>query len=313
VKTYAHLVQKLFFSPLLVLPSTYATLEKALLDRLGLPSPEEVTDPYARVIKTRSVRLGDKEIEETETEKPKAETPGERRARRVKAITERYGSVGVIHVDGVIDKRISDFELDCYGGCDLDDVSAAVSDMGSDAKIRTVIFDFNTPGGSSAGVEDTAAKIRWLGEYKSRGGAGKTTVARVEMLCASAGMWLASPCNVISAALGSQLGSVGVYLALLDQTGWLEQRGLKVNLIRAGKYKAASSPMKSLSDDERALFQKSVDDLWAEFKGAVRQGRGDIDEAHLQGQLFDAKEALKVGFCDELVAGSLDEFVQEWM
>ena len=310
MKTYPQLIKKLFCDPLLVLPSTYATFERALLQRLGMPFDNQVLDVHAGHKITARAKHDLEDDDETEA---RVETPAERTQRRINNITTIYGSVAVISIDGVIDKRLSDFEVDCYGGLDLADVDAAIAQVGANPRIQRVVFDFNTPGGSAAGVPETADRIQWLGKYKSQGGAGKETRARVELLCASAGQWLAAQCDVTDAAPSATLGSVGVYCALLDQSGWLEKEGLKVNLIKAGQYKAMGANFKPLEDDARALLQGRIDGMWAEFKESVREGRGDVAESTMQGQTFRADEAKKLNLVDNITAESLDEYVSRLM
>jgi protease-4 len=310
MKTYAHLVQKLFCSPLLVLPTTYSTFERALLQRIGMPFAGEASDPFARrgaQFHSRRVTMNDKTVEETESG-PVLETPAQQRQRRVARVLVVYGDVAVISIAGVIDKRLSDFELECYGGCDLADVDAAIAQVAADPKISRVVFDFHSPGGSAAGVPETAARIRALGDYKNKGGAGKETHARVEILCASAAQWLASQCDVVTACPSATLGSVGVYCALLDQSGWLEKEGLKVNLIKAGKFKAMGASFKALEDGERAMLQDRVNALWAQFKEEVCSMR-DVPADAMEGQTFTAADAKKRCLCDNINPATLDEYV----
>lgn len=308
MKSYPRLARKLFCEPLLVLPSTYATFEHALLSRMGMGSMEAPADPWA----FHKMRVHD-EVEEADA-RPRAETPAERAQRRINNVMSIYGNVAVISIDGVIDKHLSEWDLACYGGVDLDDIDAAISQVSMNPRVDSVLFYFNTPGGTATGVPETAARIKALGAFKSAGGAGKETRARVDMLCASAGQWLASQCDMTSVAPSATMGSIGVYSALLDQTGWMAQQGLKVNLIKSGAFKAMGASFKEMTDDERGMFQNRCDDLWSQFKAAVRDGRGqDVAESTMQGQTFTATNAKKLGLADEISPASLDEYVTEMM
>jgi protease-4 len=308
MKAYPHLVRKLFCEPLLVLPSTYATFERELLSRMGVPFDASHHDPHARLRLDHNPGEG-----EDGNNQPRAETPAEASQRRINNVMTIYGSVAVISVDGVIDKHLSDWDMACYGGVDLDDIDAAVSQVYNMDRVKDVAFYFNTPGGSATGVPETAARIHALGALKKDGGGGKRTHARVDMLCASAGQWLASQCNKTSAAPSATMGSIGVYCALLDQTGWMAKEGLKVNLIKAGAYKAMGASFKELTDEERSMMQSRVDELWSDFKTSVRSGRGDVAESTMQGQTFAAKDAKKLGLVDEISPASMDEYISDLM
>jgi signal peptide peptidase SppA len=293
MKTYPLHFQKLFCEPLMVLESTRITFERALLQRMGLVPTAMPAAP---------VLVG------TDLE-PRAETPAQRKQRRVNGVMQTFGQVAVITIDGVIDKRLSDYELDCFGGVDLNDIDAAITQAHEDPRIETVVFDFNSPGGSVTGVPETAARIKQLGNFKNAGGAAKETRARVEALCGSAAYYLASQCDTIDAAPSAVLGSIGVYCAFMDESRALEMQGYKVELIKAGAFKAMGASFKPLSDEERGMMQAEVDRLWSEFKGAVSGSRPGVPASAMEGQTFRGELAKKNDLCDALDPSSLDEYV----
>jgi protease-4 len=137
------------------------------------------------------------------------------------------------------------------------------------------------------------------------------------MAC-SAAYYIASQADHIAAAPSAVLGSIGVYMALVDATRAAEMEGYKVELITAGKYKAMGSPFKPLSDEERAMFQAEVDAIYAEFKAAVRDGRRaptergghqTVADSAMQGQAFNGRAALENRLVDSLTNQNLDEYV----
>jgi signal peptide peptidase SppA len=284
MKIYPHLFAKLFAQPVLVLPAVRDHLERELLGRMGVTTPKpKAYDDY----------------DDGPAKAP--ETRAESTQRRMNAIMETYGSVAVIRIEGVIDKAMSDAELDCYGGCDLNDVCNAISEIQGNALIDTVVFYFNTPGGSAIGVAETAERIAALrDDYEVH--------AFFDVQCCSAGMWLASQADWVACLPSAIGGSIGVYMALLDQTKALEMDGLKVNLIKSGRLKAMGASFKELTDEERSLLQKQCDDLYAEFKTAVTSVRSVGPEA-MQGQSMSGKDALAANLVDEVCNCTLDEYV----
>ncbi len=178
---------------------------------------------------------------------------------RVEQIYQDYGNVAVINLGGVIDKHMSDTDLDCYGGCDLADVDKALAIAANDDDIELVVLNVNSPGGSVLGVPETAARVQQLTQIKQ-------VNAFVDGMACSAAYYIASQADQIDAAPSAILGSIGVYCAVLDQSKALEMKGYNVQLIKAGKYKAAGA-FGPLSDDDKAMMQARVDSLHADFRG----------------------------------------------
>jgi protease-4 len=200
------------------------------------------------------------------------------------------GGTAIIPVHGIIGKHLSMLETMC-GGCDLDGVSQMLDVAGADKSVKRVLLDFRTPGGTVTGIPELARKIA---NYS------KPTLAFTDSECCSAGYWLASQCGQFYATESSNVGSVGVYMALLDESRALENEGIKINAIKAGEFKLAGASFKPLSETERAMFQSGVDKLHAQFKDAVLRNR-EIDTSCLEGQCFDGDAAVANGMVDWLV------------
>lgn len=269
-KHYPRIERELFQTPWLILPNTHQTLVKAFQAHItGKQSNDVLPEDEAMA----------------EDEVPVIVAPS---------------SIAVITVEGIIGKRLGLLETMC-GGCDLNNVAEAIDKVMADDSIDTIVFDFYTPGGTVTGVPELAAKIAEVSKVKN-------TIAYVDMLCASAGYYLASQCNVVLSAPSADLGSVGVYALYLDETRALEQEGLKVNAISAGKFKLAGASFKPMTDEERGMFQADVDKIYTEFKDAVTSKR-NIKEEDLQGQCFTGVDAINKGYSDGF-ANNLQEVFQ---
>lgn len=305
MKTFPHLFAKLFCQPVLITEPVRYALEAGLLRHMGLHhvgnAPMETH--------TKRIRLGDKEVEESHTTpQAKAESTGDWRVDR---LYNSFGNVAIISLSGVIDKHISDFEMECYGGYDISDFDKAIMVAQADPSIERVILDINSPGGSVTGISESAERVAALTETKE-------VRAFVDSQCCSAAYEIASQADHIAAAPSSIVGSIGVYMALIDATRAAEMEGYKVELITAGKYKAMGSPFKPLSDEERGMLQAMVNDLHSEFKATVKSGRRaatergghkTVSDSAMEGQSFFGKEALENRLVDELTNKNLDEYV----
>lgn len=269
---------KLFAAPLLLLPSVRSGMEFDLLSLLSMDRGVVALAPQA------------------------AAAEGEKMHWRVASIYQSFGSVDVLQISGTIDKHISDSDMACYGGLDLNDVDSALT-RASMSPAERVVIAFNSPGGSSMGVPETAQRIAKLRQTKE-------VHSFVDGYCCSGAQWLAAQADKTVMTPSSWVGSIGVYMAVLDATRALELEGYRVELIKAGKWKAMGAPFKSLTDDERGLLQMQVDDLFSEFRAAVRTGRGrKIADSTMEGQVILAKDAVDLGLVDEVTTSNLDEYV----
>jgi protease-4 len=98
-------------------------------------------------------------------------------------------------------------------------------------------------------------------------------------------------------------------------TGALEKYGVGVQVIRAGKYKAAVEPFtrKNLSPESRNQTQELLSDLWGNFKVVVGAKRKltpqKIQNVTDQQGMMDPKTAKELGLVDQL--GYFDEIITE--
>jgi signal peptide peptidase SppA len=214
---------------------------------------------------------------------------------RIARIVERPSAdTAVVHIDGVIDKHISDFEMECYGGYDLRDLDAAIGAIANESEIQNVMLMVNSPGGTVTGVPESGARIAALASQKN-------VFAFTEGMCCSAAYWLASQADQIFSTASSDVGSIGVYLALLDMTEAMDKEGVAVNVMKSGDYKTMGAPFKKLTKEERAMFQAEVDHIGEMFRAAVTSKRPDVSDETMQGQSFFGGAALGVGLVDAIL------------
>lgn len=276
MKTYPHLFAKLFCQPLMLRSIERQTFERHLLNRMGGDSTVIVNSA------------------------PQALDRSQMPARQQR-VFEQVGSVAVVRIDGVIDKRISDFDMECYGGVDLADIDGALAKVAADPGITRLVLDINSPGGSVVGVQETYARIAEIAQTKE-------VHAYVNCLACSAGYYLAGAADIISAAPSAIVGSIGVYIAILDASKAAEMDGLNMQMIKAGDKKDTGSPWRPLTDDEKARLQADVDDIHKRFKAAVTTNR-EIDPSAMEGQWMTAEQGAALGLVDNLTGATLDEYV----
>lgn len=308
---YDRLFTKLFRTPLLLEPNVRAGFEAAFFHHLSGRLPE----PSHALAEMHEAR---ESMEPLTRARTRAEMGGLRfdaRKQTSAAAQKRMGwlydpgqgndgRTAIIHVDGVLDRHLSMFEAECFDATDVNDLLRAIDQAQTDTSTDNVLLYFNSPGGSVLGIPEAADRIAALSSEKN-------VFAFTDGLCCSAAYWLAAACDQIFSSPSAMVGSVGVYLALLDESRWLENEGLKVETIKDGKLKAAGASWKPLNEEERAHFQSQVNQIGELFRAGVTAKRGKVSTEAMQGQAFFGKAALSAGLVDAIlpdISAALSQF-----
>lgn len=215
---------------------------------------------------------------------------------RARAAARGPGGVAVLPMHGVISQRMGMME-EISGGTSTDALAADFRAALGDSTVSAIVFDCDSPGGGTYGVDELASEIR-----AARG--VKPIVAQVNSLCASAAYYLASQADEVVMTPGGEAGSIGVYAIHEDLSQMLENEGVKPTLIKAGKYKAETNSLSPLTPDARDYIQGRVDLAHDAFVKAVAAGRktsqANVRENFGQGRMFGAEAAVKAGLADRI-------------
>lgn len=209
-------------------------------------------------------------------------------------------STRLIPVFGILGKHLDSLEMMC-GGCSVDKVSAALTAADKDTDCERIVLAFHSPGGTVTGIPELAAKIKDIGTRKP-------IISYTDGECCSAALWLASQCDTFLCSPSATVGSVGVFVLVLDESRRLEMEGVKVQAISDGKFKLAGAPFKPLTPEEAAMLQARVDAIGTAFRAALTSAR-TIAAEDLQGQVFSGEEAAARGFVDGM-ANDISEVLE---
>lgn len=212
------------------------------------------------------------------------------------------GAIAVITVAGIIGKHLSSLETMC-GGCDLDDVEEQFDAAIADPSVSDIVLRFDSPGGTVPGVPELARRMRNRAAEAKKGLYGFT-----DTLMASAAYWLASVCELVACTPTATVGSIGVYCAFTDYSTALEKEGIKITLVKAGKFKDMGSSHRPMTPEELAIVQGEVDSIWAMFKADVQSGRPGVSADAMEGLTYLGAQSVALGLVDELVQ-DFDEFL----
>lgn len=207
------------------------------------------------------------------------------------------GGVAIIPVRGVITHRASLIERYLGDGyvASTERLTMRFRTALADPEVRAIVFDVDSPGGNVHGVPEMAAEI-----FAARG--TKPIVAVANASAFSAAYWIASQADEVVAIPSGEVGSIGVWTAHVDMSGFEEKLGVKTTLVSAGKYKVEGNPFEPLSDEARENMQAEVDAIYGEFVKAVARGRNTTAETvrkqYGEGRTLLAGPARKAGMID---------------
>ena len=208
---------------------------------------------------------------------------------------------GVIPIAGVIGKGLSPIEK-MTGAVDVNAIADAIDEFSANPQVTRIAFQVSSPGGTVTGVEELANKVRNI---------SKPTMAYTDSEMASAAYWIASAADKVVASPSSTVGSIGVYMTIADMTEMAKAQGIKMVVIKSGKFKGAGIPGTSLSEEQVANLQQGVDEIHADFKAAVLQTRKLVKAEDMEGQVFSGKQAAQRNLITGL-ADSFSEAVAMW-
>jgi protease-4 len=167
-----------------------------------------------------------------------------------------------------------------------------------DRKLKAVVLKINSPGGTV-----TASDILYheLSEFRRR--TGLPMVAALMDVAASGGYYLALAADTIVAHPTSVTGSIGVVMITVNADGLLQKIGVTADAIKSGPYKDMGSPLRTLTPEERAIFQSVIDDLYGQFVAKVAERRGiSLAAARTlgDGRIYTAQQALADKLVDRI-------------
>jgi protease-4 len=139
-------------------------------------------------------------------------------------------------------------------------------------------------------------------------------------LAASGGYYVSAPCQWIVANELTITGSIGVIIQTINFRGLMDKIGVRPETYKSGKFKDMLGSMKrenEITDEERAMIQRMVNETFEKFKQVVAEGRDTANKANqsnkdkgrklkddwteiADGRVLSGKEAYEQGLVDEI-------------
>ena len=175
-------------------------------------------------------------------------------------------------------------------------IMAAYKKGMGDKKVKNILLDINSPGGSSMGLKELAQLFK---AYRGR----KMITAIVNYNAFSAGYFIAAQANQIIMQPSSMTGSIGVVATHFDYSGALEKEGVEVTFITGGEKKVDGNMYEPLSDSARNDIQEIVDKTYDYFvkEVSINRNLNYNDVANTEAGVFDAEDSIKNGLADIII------------
>ncbi|MFT4303740.1 MAG: signal peptide peptidase SppA [Candidatus Woesearchaeota archaeon] len=208
--------------------------------------------------------------------------------------TSSDGNVALIKINGPI---LTETSSSLFSGSEGTSSTAIVNQLeklAKDEKIKAIMFEINSPGGSGVAADEISLAIKSL---------GKPTVAYVRNIGTSAAYWIASSTDHVIANRLSLVGSIGVIASYLEFSGLLENYNVSYQRFVAGDYKDFGSPFREPTRTERELFQEQLNQIHHIFIAEIAENRNmsfeEVEEL-ANGMFVTGLQGLDLGLIDDL-------------
>jgi signal peptide peptidase SppA len=164
-----------------------------------------------------------------------------------------------------------------------------------DPRIGGILLHVDTPGGEVSGAYPLAGIVSQVAKEKP-------VWAVVDEAAWSAGYLIASQCNRILLSENGSVGSIGICLVHVDESGKDSKDGREYTIMHRGARKIDFSPHGPLSAEAKTFADKLLDREYAMFVDHVARGR------KLSPKMVRATEASLIYGQDAIDEGFADDF-----
>lgn len=212
--------------------------------------------------------------------------------------------IAVLHLEGVIQGG-SEGGLLNTGGYNHQRFLDMLEEAGEDRTVAGIVLQVDTPGGGVVESAEIRDKIKEIQEEYE-----KPVYISMGNTAASGGYYVSAPADKIVAHPATLTGSIGVIMESMNYAELADKLGIDFNTIKSGEFKDIMSSNREMTDDERAILQTMIDELYDEFVDVIVDGR-DLSDKEVRklgdGRVYTGTQAKENGLVDEL--GSMDDTI----
>ena len=212
----------------------------------------------------------------------------------LKAKSPLSSKVAVLKIEGVINSA--------------DETLKLLKRVERDGSIKALVVRVNSPGGAVGASQEIYEELE-----KIRKKYHKPVVVSMGNVAASGGYYISLPANVIYAEGGTITGSIGVIIQKFDIQGLANKLGVKLEVVKTGKFKDILNPFRPMTEEEKKYLLNLEENVLRQFKDAVVKNRGDKLKVNIDkiadGRIFSGLQAKELGLIDKI--GNLEDAINE--
>ncbi|MGQ0695728.1 MAG: signal peptide peptidase SppA [Nitrospiraceae bacterium] len=210
----------------------------------------------------------------------------------------------LIEISGVISSQDADGLIPAPSL--IASIKEQVTRASQDENVKAVVLRINTPGGTVTASDIIHHEIKTFKASRKI-----PIVASIMDVGASGGYYVAAAADMVMAHPSSVTGSIGVIMLTVNARGLLEKVGLEATAVTSGPRKDMGSPFRTMTTEERAIFQGLIDSFYQRFLSVVQEGRPNLQMDQIKkladGRIYTGDQAKASGLVDEI--GYLEDAV----
>jgi protease-4 len=178
-------------------------------------------------------------------------------------------------------------------------VKEQLSRASQDENVKAVVLRINTPGGTVTASDIIHHELKTFKASRKI-----PVVASIMDVGASGGYYIAAAADSVLAHPSSVTGSIGVIMLTVNARGLLEKVGIEATAVTSGPRKDMGSPFRTMTPEERAIFQGLIDSFYQRFLTVVQDGRPQLQMDQIKkladGRIYTGDQAKAAGLVDEV-------------
>lgn len=174
-----------------------------------------------------------------------------------------------------------------------------------DQTVKAIVFRVNSGGGSSMASESIWRELSLARQ-------DKPVVVSFGDVAASGGYYISCGADSIFALPSTITGSIGVFGIIPNMEAFFKNKaGVTFDGVKTGPYADLGSIYRPLDEHEKSMVQESIDQIYAQFKQRVADGRKKdtaFVDSIAQGRVWTGFRAKDIGLIDRY--GGIDDAVK---
>ena len=181
---------------------------------------------------------------------------------------ELEDGIAYVPVHGILMPRQNLFSS-MYASTTLDWLNVMLGRLLLNDEVRAIVLEIDSPGGMASGIPEMANMIADMAQHK--------LIVASCTKALSAAYWLAAATTAVGATSeGSEFGSIGAVLEVVDRTARNAMEGERVTVFSTGALKVSGHESVPLTPTQRTYLEGRVMDLGLLFFGALMKFRPGI-------------------------------------